>query len=59
MSTPHSSTGEEEPDVFKEFKTMKMPNLMALLSSKPNNIMSGAVSGLGSTICGAVIAVGV
>lgn len=58
MSAPNSSTREEEPDVFKDFKSMKMPNLMAFLSPKPNNIMSGAVSGIGGTICSAVVAVG-
>ena len=52
------STPEEDPDVFETLGKMKMPNFNALMASKPNNIVSGALSGIGNTIGGALIAVG-
>lgn len=52
------STTEDDPDVFGTLGKMKMPNFNALLASKPNNIVSGAISGIGNTVGGALIAVG-
>ena len=52
------SAPEQDPDVFESLGKMKMPNFTALLASKPNNIVSGAIAGIGNTVGGALIAVG-
>ena len=52
------STPEEDPDVFETLGKMKMPNFKALLASKPNNIVRGAINGIGNTLGGALVAVG-
>jgi hypothetical protein len=43
---------------FDGLDKIKAPNLSALMCSRPNNIVSGTIAGVGNTLGGVVAAVG-
>ena len=43
---------------FESLKKLKIPSINSFLASKPNNVVSGAITGIGQTIGGAVVATG-
>lgn len=43
---------------FEQLKKLKIPSINSFLASKPNNVVSGAITGIGQTIGGAVVAMG-
>ena len=52
------SEPQQEPFGFDSLKKLKIPSINSFLASKPNNVVSGAITGIGQTIGGAVVAVG-
>lgn len=67
---PHSADNEESgsngassganngTNKFDGFDKIKHPNMSALLCSRPNNVVSGIVAGLGNTTGAVLVAVG-
>ena len=52
------SDSQQTPFGFEALKKLKIPSINSFLASKPNNVVSGAITGIGQTIGGAVVAVG-
>ena len=53
-----ASTDSDSEKKFDGIDKIKPPNLSALMCSRPNNIISGTVAGIGNTIGGALTGVG-
>ena len=43
---------------FEGLEKIKPPNMSALLCSRPNNVVSGTIAGLGNSVGGVLAAVG-
>lgn len=52
------SDSTQPPFGFEALKKLKIPSINSFLASKPNNVVSGAITGIGQTIGGAVVALG-
>lgn len=52
------SDSTQPPFGFEALKKLKLPSINSFLASKPNNVVSGAITGIGQTIGGAVVALG-
>lgn len=55
MSSSDSDKGEKKPEGMDKIKP---PNLSVLMCSRPNNIVSGTIAGIGNTIGGALTGLG-
>lgn len=55
---PDSYENAGSGNKFDALDKIKAPNLSALMCSRPNNIVSGTIAGVGNTLGGVVAAVG-
>ena len=58
-STENSESKEDSKgNSFEGLEKIKAPNVSALLCSRPNNVVSGILAGVGNTTAAALLAIG-
>jgi hypothetical protein len=57
-SEPKPKDRPEGSSGFEGLEKIKPPNMSALLCSRPNNVVSGTIAGLGNSVGGVLAAVG-